>query len=107
MAGKPKRARVARRERQRDLRKGVSQRERAATAAPGGSAEHPVLVSSASVVEGRARSTPCPQCGGVLDVEAHDAEMVAGELLRAVRVVCRLCHARRRLWFLVQPALAN
>jgi hypothetical protein len=107
VSGKPKRARAARRERQRELRKDVEQRERLAAAAPGGSPEHPIPVSSASVVEGRARSEPCPQCRGTLEVEAHDAEQAAGELLRAVRVVCRLCHVRRRLWFVVQPPLAN
>jgi hypothetical protein len=107
LSDRPKRARTARREQQRQLRKDVQRRERAAGEAPGGSPEHPLAVSSASVIEVRARATPCPQCQGTLDIEGHDAGVEAGELLRAVRVICRLCHARRKLWFRVDPPLAN
>jgi hypothetical protein len=104
---KPKRARSARREQERQLKKGVEQRERLATAAPAGSPEHALSVSSASVVEIRARAIPCAQCGGALDVEAHEADVRGNELLRAVRVICRLCHTRRKLWFKIEPPLAN
>ena len=107
MSAKPKRARVARRAQEREQRKDVELRERVAGAAPGGSPERPLAVSSASQVEGRARSLPCPQCHGALEIEAHDAAVNEGDLLRAVRVICRLCHARRRLWFRVEPAAAN
>jgi hypothetical protein len=107
VSSKPKRARTARREQQRQLKKGVEQRERLASAAPAGSPEQALSVSSASVVEIRARAIPCPQCGGAFDVEAHDADVRGGDLLRVVRVSCRLCHARRKLWFKVEPPLTN
>lgn len=107
VSGKPKRARAARREQQRHLQKDVRLRERAAVTAPGGSAAQAITVSSASVVEIRARAIPCVQCGGALDIEAHDADVQAGELLRVVRAICRLCHTRRQLWFKVDPPRAN
>jgi hypothetical protein len=104
---KPRRARTARREAERELRKDVHRREKLAEAAPGGSPEHALTVTSASVVEGRARSIPCVQCGGTLDIEAHDAEVRGGEVLRVVRVICRLCHVRRRIWFRVEAPLVS
>ena len=107
VSSKPKRARAARREQERQLKKGVRQRERVAVAAPAGSPEQALSVSSASVVEIRARAMPCPQCGGAFDIEAHEADVRDGDLLRVVRVTCRLCHVRRKLWFKVEPPLAN
>jgi hypothetical protein len=107
VAGKPKRARSERRAQERALRKDVREREKLAAAAPGGAPERPLVVSSASVIEGRARSLPCPQCGGTLDLESHGAAVAAGALLRPVTVVCRLCHTRRRIWFRIEVPLAN
>jgi hypothetical protein len=104
---KPKRARVERREQQRGLRKDVRAREKLAAQAPGGAPAQAITVTSASVIEGQARSMPCVQCGGTLDIEAHDADPHAGQLLRVVRAVCRLCHTRRRIWFRVEAPRAN
>jgi hypothetical protein len=86
------------------LRKEVNVRQRLTAAAPGGAADRPLVVSSAAVVDGRARSEPCIQCGGELDLRNHSAE---GATLRLVTLVCRLCHTPRSIWFRIESTLAN
>jgi hypothetical protein len=118
MAKKPTRARnerraqartVARRE-TRDaqrLRAEVRDREALARMLPGGTPTSPVEVASASVVEIRARETPCVQCGGTLTLVADRAESTPRGVLRELDLACRVCHAPRRLWFRVAPALSS
>src|SRR5689334_210020 len=105
--GQGKRPRTERRARERELRKEVRERERLSAAAPGGAPDRPITVSSASVIEGQARSTPCVQCGGELLLRDHAAAAHASESLRVVRLVCRLCHAPRALWFRIEHALPS
>jgi hypothetical protein len=104
---KPKRARTERRERERALDRTVRALERLAAAAPGGAPDNPVRVSATSVVEVRARATPCPLCQGELDVREHVAEFHKGEQLRRVRVACRACHATRDLWYALGRSLPS
>src|SRR5256885_9433872 len=104
---KRSRARTEKRERERELRKSVREREKLAAGAPGGAPDRPIVVASASVIEGTARSTPCVQCGGELTLIDHTAEVHKSESLRVARLVCRLCHAPRALWFLIEPELPN
>ena len=92
---KKPRARTVRRIAERDARRLVLVREQLALIQPGGSPERPIEVPSAAVVESRARSKPCPQCEGELEVKDHQRE--AG--LRVVTLTCRQCHAPRQLWF--------
>lgn len=103
--GKKRPERTARRQLEQQAKKLVHQLERLAQEAPGGSEDRPIEVISSAVIEPRAKSTPCPQCQGELDVLEHEA--LRG--LRPVRVKCRLCHTERTLWFkLVSAAdLAN
>jgi hypothetical protein len=102
-----RRPRTERRERERDLRKQVREREKLAATAPGGAPDRPLVVTSASVIEGTARATPCVQCGGELIFGDHSAETRAGHPLRLVRLVCRLCHAPRTLWFRIESPLPS
>lgn len=95
----PKSGRRERRERERELAKGVREREKVARLLPGGSAARPIEVSSASVVEVQAKSFPCPLCGGGLRVEEHAAKSIKGEMLRVVRVRCVQCGTPRELFF--------
>jgi hypothetical protein len=96
MSGKkPPRPRTERRIAERDARRLVRDRERLAALERGGAPDHPIEVPSSSVIEVRARATPCPQCGGELAVDDHASE--AG--VRVVAVTCRRCHVARRLWF--------
>ena len=96
-----KRDRTARRVRERAARQLVRDRERLAALSPGGSAEHPIAVDSAAVVEIRARAMPCVQCAGEYRVLEH-RRTSAG--LRAVDVRCQQCGVARTMWFRVdQP----
>jgi hypothetical protein len=90
------RKRSARREEERAARRLVRDREKLASLSPGGSDAHPIEVTSASVVEVRARATPCAQCGGEYKICEH-ASVRSG--LRRVEVTCQQCCTRRALWF--------
>jgi len=104
---KPERPRRQRREEARAARKVVRDTERLAAALPGADPERPIEVASASVVEVRARATPCVQCGGELDVRGDRAGSTPRGVLREMEMACRRCHTRRTLWFRVTPALSS
>jgi predicted RNA-binding Zn-ribbon protein involved in translation (DUF1610 family) len=99
MAARPKRARTVRRERARQDVSDARDRERLFRLEPGGSAECPIDVASASVVERRAATFPCPLCGGEHAIDEHAAVSGAGQRLREVRLRCHRCGTRRSLWF--------
>jgi hypothetical protein len=101
---KNKRPRSERRQVERALRKDVGARQRLIAAGPGGARDRPLAVTSASVIEGQARSVPCIQCGGQLDLLHHAAE---GGALRVLKLICRLCHAPREIWFRIDAPQAN
>lgn len=102
MGKKPPRSRTLRRVEERDARQQVKDRERLATLGLGGAPERPIDVPTSSVIEGRARSTPCAQCGGQLDLVDH-ASSSRGEPRRVVTLRCRTCHAPRTLFFRLPP----
>jgi hypothetical protein len=85
----------------------AAEAEALARLAPGGSPDHPLELSSASQVEVRAQSTPCPICTGELRVEEHEAEVLGGRRLRVVRVRCHHCAAPRQLYFRIGTALPS
>src|ERR1700712_5434608 len=100
MARKPKRVRTVRREAERDALSRARDRERLFALEPGGSAERPIEVSAASVVEVRALTTTCPRCAGQHRLAEHAAVSTAsGARLREARLVCSACGSRRSLWF--------
>jgi hypothetical protein len=101
MAGR--RPRTERRARERELRKQVRERERIAELAPGGAPERPIVVATAAVVEPRASSSRCHQCGGELELTDHTAEQRDGVNLRVAHTKCRRCHVAGRLWFRIDP----
>jgi hypothetical protein len=101
------RFRKKQREQARALRKLVRRTEELAGELPGGSPERPIDVASASVVEAKARATPCIQCSGALDITGDRATSTARGVLREVALACRQCHAPRTLWFRVAPAATN
>ena len=94
--GKKRPERTAHRASARLARKRVHDRERLAALSPGGAAERPLEVPTSSVIEGRARGTPCPQCEGTLAIEDHQAPSAQ---LRAVAVRCQRCGVARTLYF--------
>ena len=104
---RPPRPRRAARERDRALRKEVRRAEQLAGELPGGSPDHPLEVASASVVDTKARATPCIQCGGELEPRGDRASSTARGVLRAITLACRRCQAPRTLWFRIAPTAAN
>ena len=101
------RARKARREQERGLRKQVARVERAARDLPGGVADRPIDVGSAAVVELKARAAACVRCGGELELRRDRATSTPRGVLREIELGCRLCHGPRTLWFRVVPSPVN
>jgi hypothetical protein len=101
------RARTLRRQEERSLVKQARDRERLVRLEPGGSAERPIELESASQVEVHARSLPCARCAGDLRIEEHVACVVGEQRLRRVRLSCPRCGAQREAWFRLAPALPN
>ena len=73
----------------------------------GGSAERPLPVASAAVIEPQAESVPCPLCGGKHEVVEHVAVIRLGVRLREARLRCRQCGAARSLWFRINDVGPN
>jgi len=107
MTKKPPRPRAARRAAAQANRRAVERLEKLGTQLPGGAPEQPLRVTSASVVEVRARAARCLMCDGELELRAHVAEPGGPGDLRRVELTCRACGRSRRLWFRVEPALGN
>ena len=82
-------------------------RERLARLAPGGEANHPLDVTSASVIEPQARSMPCPKCLGPCSLIEHAAETREGHRLRIAHTICRACGSRRAIYFRIAGDLLN
>jgi hypothetical protein len=104
---RPPRPRRQQREQSRALRKQVRRTEALARQLPGATPDHPIDVNSASVVESRARSTPCLQCGGDLDLRTDGAISTPRGVLRELALVCRRCHAPRSLYFRIPTPASN
>lgn len=75
-------------------------RELLAALEPGGSPSRPIEVASASVIEPRATTIPCPRCGGQFRVHEHTRPVPH---LRKLEVGCRHCSTPRTLWFRIAP----
>ena len=99
-----KRARTERRDAARASVKLAEARLKLARLERGGSAERPIEVTSASVIEVHAVGLPCAACGASgVRVEEH----IASEGLRVVKLLCPRCSVRRDLYFRIQPVLAS
>lgn len=69
---------------------------------PGGAADRPIVVTSASVIEPHAAGQPCVACGAGVRVEEHVAAPTLG--LRVVKIRCPRCGVARELYFrIAQP----
>jgi ferredoxin len=82
-------------------------REQLAKIEAGGSPERPIDVVSASVVETRATSIPCPRCLGTCRVEEHAAETVEDRRLRIARMKCAQCGTGRAVYFRIVREMMN
>jgi hypothetical protein len=107
---KPPRPRTLRRAAANDVQKLGRKLDRLQTELPGGSPARPVAVSSASVVEVRARAERCLACDGELSITAHEAEPSAPPARHQIRRVdlrCTACRRPRSLWLRIEPPVAN
>jgi ribosomal protein L44E len=104
---RPVTERSARRSDERALKKVLDDRERLFRLEPGGSAERPVDVPSASVVEVHALAVRCPRCGGAHEILEHAAVSHDGARLRQVRLRCRQCGSERELFFRLRELRPN
>lgn len=102
---KPKRS--ERREKDRATAKLGKDLERLWKLGPGGAAEQPIVITSPSEVEVRAKSTRCPICQGELRIEEHAAETLGSRRLRVARVACVICRARRSIYFQLHATMLN
>jgi hypothetical protein len=100
-----KRPRTKRREQERALRKGVRRIAALGKDLAGGAPENAIDVTSASVIESKARATACLQCEGALELHQDRATSTPHGLMRELALRCQRCHAPRTLWFrIVSPA---
>lgn len=104
---KPKSARTARRAAARAQQKLTEQRARLARLEPGGAADRPLEVDSASVVEARVEAVPCIFCGGRVRTLEHRAETFGERRLRVAAVRCVRCGADRTLYFRIGSPLPS
>lgn len=109
-----KRPRTERREAARSAAKLASTRLKLAALEPGGAADRPIEVSSASIVEPHASSMPCAACGETrVRVEEHVAITIDGPAeetarrLRVCQVACPRCGLRREVFFRIGTVLPS
>ncbi len=106
MAKKP-RPRLARRQAERVLAKVRDARDKLFALEVGGSAERPLSIASAAVVETHAESLSCPSCEGRQRVAEHVAVTHDGVRLREAKLICRQCGSRRSFWFRITSTEPN
>ena len=107
MSKAKKRPRAAARQGGRTLEKLGQKLDRLVLEAPGGSRDKAIAVSSASVVEVKARTFRCARCEGELLLLSHEAEFLGTTQLRRAEMQCRACFVRRRVWFSLGPGPIN
>ncbi|HEX5661093.1 MAG TPA: hypothetical protein VFX59_28070 [Polyangiales bacterium] len=101
------RPRTEERESARQRQKLYEARAKLALLEPGGSAERPLDVSSASVVESRAEAEPCLRCNQPMRAADHTTAESANGLLRRVKLQCRDCGATRELYLRIVGSYLN
>lgn len=74
---------------------------------PGGSADHPIEVASASVIEPHARGLDCARCGPMLRIVEQASHVVAGRVMRTVRLRCAHCGDDRVVHYGIVPPLVQ
>ena len=107
MSKAKKRPRAVEREKQRELGKLAHKLDALVAESPGGSPERALPVSSAAVVDNKARGFPCGRCEGELELRDHQAEFRGSIQLRRVDLICKSCFHPRRIWFSLGAPTAN
>jgi hypothetical protein len=99
--------RAERREAARAAEKLGRAREVLARLEPGGAAERPVDVESASQIEPHASALGCLRCDGPLRIDEHAAVTLGERRLRVVKMRCAQCGTKRDAWFRIVTTMAN
>lgn len=98
-----RRARTERREAEREAHKLARNRLKLAALEAGGTPERAIDVTSASVIEVHAKSTPCAACGEPnIRIEEHEARGGVRELT----VLCSRCGVRRKVYYRIGTELS-
>lgn len=100
-----KRARTDRREVERKLDKLTRDRRKLFALEPGSSETNPIEVTSASVIDPKARSLECPRCGPRMRVADQAARVVASRVHRILTMRCVQCGEERTVHYAVVPPL--
>jgi ribosomal protein S27AE len=104
---RPRTGRAERRAIERRLKRADADVDRVLVELPGGSADHPLSIESASLVEVRAVREPCPRCGGESELTDHRALVVRQRRLREARLRCRQCQKERSIWFALPGSIVH
>jgi hypothetical protein len=78
-----------------------------AAASPGGRADNPIVVRSASEIEGAAESMPCPVCTGTRRIDDHVVRFIGGQPVRLVVAHCRHCGVDASLFFRIRRVVPD
>jgi predicted Zn finger-like uncharacterized protein len=93
--------RTQKRDREREVKQLVRDREKLAAHARGASLDKAIEVSSAAQIEIRVNAQRCPQCDGDYKIVDHRSSGQGG---RPVDVKCNVCGMPRTIWFqIVEP----
>lgn len=98
---KKKRERTVRRELVRASDKLAEARIKLAALEPGGAPDRPLIVDSASQIEGRAASLPCLRCESTTKVHEHRALHGSAGTIRELELACPRCGTRRLVYYQV------
>ena len=80
-------------------RQKIVSRMREAELGPGGGPDHPIEISTPSLVESKASGFHCPYCQFEMRVDAHLATDHKGDRLRVAELQCTRCEYRRNMYF--------
>ena len=102
---KKKRTRTVQRELVRTNDKLAEARAKLAALEPGGSAERPEIVDSASQIEIRAQALTCHRCEARSKVREHRVVHTSAGPIREVELACPRCASVRLHYYRVGPIL--
>ncbi len=105
---KPKRvAQLAHRKLANKERKRTADLDRLFALGPGGSPQSPIPVPTPVLIQSSAEAMPCPLCAGRLRMHDDEIDRTTEALLRIAHCKCDGCGVPRKMWFRIQPHVAN
>ena len=102
-----KRPRSVRRTSAREIERLVRDRRKLFLLDRGGTVEHPIEVSSSSVIEPHARALECARCGPKLRIVDQVARVIHERVRRVVSLRCTQCGGERTVHYSIVPPLVQ